>query len=98
MITGESWREVAIKLDAEQTGEPVEFTDYMLKHPKHPIVKNWEQHVRRPRFQQVERPQWDKGLFTSRVYFLWLFPSKNLTHLHLLLRFLPCSFLRAADR
>jgi len=30
----------------------------------------WEQHVRRPRFQQVERPHWDEGLFTSRVSFL----------------------------
>ena len=35
-----------------------------------PVVEIWEQHVRRPRFQQVERPHWDKGLFTSRVYFL----------------------------
>ena len=30
----------------------------------------WEQHIRRSRFQQVERRHGDKGLFTSRVYFL----------------------------
>jgi len=30
----------------------------------------WEQHVRHRRFQQVERRHRDKGLFTSRIYFL----------------------------
>ena len=30
----------------------------------------WEQHVRRLHFHQVERPHWDRLLFTSRVSFL----------------------------
>ena len=34
----------------------------------------WEQHVRRPRFQQVERRHWDKLLFTSCVFFRRLLP------------------------
>ena len=37
-------------------------------------TESWEQHVRRPRFQQVERLHWDKLLFTSFVYFPCLLP------------------------
>jgi len=32
--------------------------------------RDWEQHVRRLHFHQVERPHWDRLLFTSRVSFL----------------------------
>jgi len=31
------------------------------------VTREWEQHVRRRRFQQVERPHWDKCLFPSCV-------------------------------
>jgi hypothetical protein len=34
------------------------------------LQARWEQHVRRLHFQQVERPHWDRLLFTSRVSFL----------------------------
>ena len=38
-IAGEAWRKVAPKIDANPPRPGVEFTDYMLKHPKHPIKK-----------------------------------------------------------
>ena len=37
-------------------------------------VRRWEQHVRRPQNQQVERLNWDTLLFTSFVYFPCLLP------------------------
>ena len=49
-------------------------------------------------FSRLNARSGPERLSPSRVSFLWLFPSKNLTHLHLLLCFLPCRFLRAAAR
>jgi len=39
-IAGESWREVALKIDANPPRPGVEFTDFMLKHPKDPIEES----------------------------------------------------------
>ena len=39
-IAGESWREVALKIDANPPRPGVEFTNFMLKHPKDPIEES----------------------------------------------------------